>query len=291
MVARAAGSTPHLVVACETKGRDRTRSTVAARTRIAGAPVHDFSMTACELPRMRLVLQARGRRMVRSLHTHELMTRRARKTIRLLESSVVRRESSIVPRESSVVPRMEPSFDEQKVEAWTLPLDPIARIVRGALTEALIPLQESVQALAEENAALRRRIDVLMASRLVAVGAAPSPPRARATTMLPPPFPPGAQSLPGPSIPPPPPPPSSLHVTPHPASSSEVTPAPSSSPSCLSRFGGLAKKLREEKGVDVTAVELAGLLLERIAAKLDSAAGEELMQEIERRRETGRDPL
>jgi hypothetical protein len=224
--------------------------------------------------------------MVRSLQRHELMTRRARSRIRGLESSVV-------PRESSVVPRTEPSFDEeQKVVSipgleLLMPRDPIARIVRDALTEALIPLRETVQALAEENAALRRRIDVLIARRVVAVRAAPSPPRARAVTMLPPPLPPAAQSLPRPSIPPPPPP-SSRHVPLHPASSSEVTPDPSSSPSCLSSFGGLAKKLREEKGVDVTAVELAGLLLERIAAKLDGAAGEELMQEIARRRQTGR---
>jgi hypothetical protein len=77
----------------------------------------------------------------------------------------------------------------------------------------------------------------------------PAPPAARAATMLPPPLPQRASI---PYLPPP------------------------MAPSALKRLGDLAGRLRRERGIDVSPMELAALLLERVAAVLDERVAAEL---------------
>ena len=208
-------------------------------------------------------------------------------------------QSRIRERESSVVPREDPAFGDLEVleapsrdlvmpegeaeagsqseprregatvvepEEWVRARDQIALVVRTTIAEAMLPLQQAIAALTEQNAALARRIEALTCTRV-----------ARRRT-LPPPSPP--QSRPSTIIPPPPPLPRRTSV-------SSAPPPPPSSASGLARFGALAKKMRDEQGVDVTAAELAGLLLERIAARVDEPAAEELAREVIQRKKTG----
>lgn len=135
----------------------------------------------------------------------------------------------------------EPTADAKTVmerEEWIRARDQIALIVRSTVAEAILPLQESIAAIAE-------RLDALV-SQQESPAPPPSAPRA---TMLPPPLP-GRASV---SYAPPP-----------------------MAPSALTRLGDLAGKLRRERGIEVSPMQLAALLLERVAAVLDERVAEEL---------------
>jgi len=141
----------------------------------------------------------------------------------------------------------EPDHDATTVverEEWTRARDQIALIVRTTVAEAMLPLQESIASIAE-------RLDA-MASQ-----AAYPPPRAE---HIPPPLPPRATMLP-------PPLPSNVSV---PCMHSPMA------PSALTRLGDLAARLRKERGIDVSPMQLAAILLERVAAVLDERVAEEL---------------
>jgi len=47
-------------------------------------------------------------------------------------------------------------------------------------------------------------------------------------------------------------------------------------PSALTRLGDLAGRLRKERGIEVSPMQLAAILLERVAAVLDERVAEEL---------------
>ena len=51
---------------------------------------------------------------------------------------------------------------------------------------------------------------------------------------------------------------------------------PPMAPSALTRLGDLAGRLRRERGIEVSPMQLAALLLERVAAVLDERVAEEL---------------
>jgi len=129
-------------------------------------------------------------------------------------------------------------------EEWTRARDQIALIVRTTVAEAMLPLQESIASIAE-------RLDTL-ASQPVR-----PPPRAEHAA---PPLPPRATMLP-------PPLPSDLSVP------YEHSPM---APSALMRLGDLAGRLRKERGIEVSPMQLAAILLERVAAVLDERVAEEL---------------
>lgn len=189
---------------------------------------------------------------------------------------------------SSIVPRKERSYDELpfvstpkrtlvmpepvdrsegttvvEPEEWVRARDQIAVLVRSTVAEALVPLQAAIATLIEQSAALARRLDEVSGAR-PGLGTLPPPPRAPEMTI-------------------PPPPPSYRSTSSAPPSSRSMPSAPPSSDSssnCLAKFGGLAKKLRDEKGLDVSAIDLAAQLLERIAARVDERAAEELTMDI-----------
>jgi hypothetical protein len=129
-------------------------------------------------------------------------------------------------------------------EEWTRARDQIALIVRTTVAEAMLPLQESIASIAE---------------RLDAMASQPAPPPPRAES-VPPPLPPRATMLP-------PPLPTDVSVP--------YEPSPMA-PSALRRLGDLAKRLRQERGIDVSPMQLAAILLERVAAVLDERVAEEL---------------
>ena len=129
-------------------------------------------------------------------------------------------------------------------EEWTRARDQIALIVRTTVAEAMLPLQESIASIAE-------RLDALTSQP------AHPPPRAE---HVPPPLPPRATMLP-------PPLPSDLSVP--------YEPSPMA-PSALTRLGDLAGRLRKERGIEVSPMQLAAILLERVAAVLDERVAEEL---------------
>jgi hypothetical protein len=141
----------------------------------------------------------------------------------------------------------EPTADAKTVvepEEWTRARDQIALIVRSTVAEAILPLQESIAAIAE-------RLDVLVsqpASSPPPPVSTPAPPQQRAT-MLPPP-PPSRLSIP--YVPPP------------------------MAPTALTRLGEVAGRLRRERGIDVSPIQLAAVLLERVAAVLDERVAAEL---------------
>jgi hypothetical protein len=111
--------------------------------------------------------------------------------------------------------------------------------VRTTVAEAMLPLQESIASIAE-------RLDAL-----ASVAPAPPPPAPRAT-MLPPPLPQRVFD---------------------PYESYEKGPM---APSALTRLGDLAARLRKERGIEVSPMQLAAILLERVAAVLDERVAEEL---------------
>ena len=134
----------------------------------------------------------------------------------------------------------EPAADAKTVmerEEWIRTRDQIALIVHSTVAEAILPLQEAIASIAE-------RLDAM-----VTQPSQPAPPLPRAT-MLPPPLPPERRSIP--YVPPP------------------------MAASALTRLGDLAGKLRRERGIDVSPMQLAALLLERVAAVLDERVAEEL---------------
>ncbi len=136
-------------------------------------------------------------------------------------------------------PATEPTPDAKTVmerEEWIRARDQIALIVRSTVAEAILPLQESIAAIAE-------RLDALVSRE------ESPPPSATRATMLPPPLPPRR----------------SVSYAP-----------PPMAPSALTRLGDLAGKLRRERGIDVSPMQLAALLLERVAAVLDERVAEEL---------------
>ncbi|HEX8793752.1 MAG TPA: hypothetical protein VF765_22570 [Polyangiaceae bacterium] len=133
----------------------------------------------------------------------------------------------------------EPQSDAKTVverEEWIRARDQIALVVRSTVAEAILPLQESIASIAE-------RLDALASAERVA----PPPPPSRAT-MLPPPLP---QRVAVPYEPP-------------------------MAPSALNRLGDLAGRLRRERGIDVSPMQLAALLLERVSAVLDERVAAEL---------------
>jgi hypothetical protein len=146
----------------------------------------------------------------------------------------------IMPDAMSEADYEEPRSDAKTVverEEWIRARDQIALIVRTTVAEAILPLQESIASIAE-------RLDHLAnAERLD-----PSP-RARRATMLPPPLP--------------------RHMT-------DPDEPPPMAPSALGRRGDLAGRLRRERGIEVSPMQLAALLLERVAAVLDERVAEEL---------------
>lgn len=149
----------------------------------------------------------------------------------------------LIPQAVSASDVGEPQSDAKTVverEEWIRARDQIALIVRTTVAEAILPLQESIAAIAE-------RLDVLANAERVAPPQPPLPP-IRAT-MLPPP-PPRRMSVPY-----------------------EGTPM---APSALNRLGDLAGRLRRERGIEVSPMQLAAVLLERVAAVLDERVAAEL---------------
>jgi hypothetical protein len=155
----------------------------------------------------------------------------------------------VIPEAERTRETREPDSDATTVverEEWTRARDQIALIVRTTVAEAMLPLQESIALIAE-------RLDLLASQQVHppprAEQAPPRPPPAPRATMLPPPLP---------------------HDMPI-----EYTPPPMA-PSALTRLGDLAGRLRRERGIEVSPMQLAALLLERVAAVLDERVAEEL---------------
>jgi hypothetical protein len=68
----------------------------------------------------------------------------------------------------------------------------------------------------------------------------------------------------------------SAPTCPPPAPCDDAPPLPPMAPSALMRLGELAGKLRRERGIDVSPMQLAALVLERVASVLDERVAAEL---------------
>jgi hypothetical protein len=160
----------------------------------------------------------------------------------------------LIPESARTSETRQPDRDATTVverEEWIRARDQIALIVRTTVAEAMLPLQESIASIAQ-------RLDVLASAERVVEGASePTPPPEDA----PPPPPPRATMLP---------PPLSQQVA------DLYPPPPPMAPSALTRLGDLAGKLRRERGIEVSPMQLAAILLERVAAVLDERVAEEL---------------
>jgi hypothetical protein len=160
----------------------------------------------------------------------------------------------VIPEAERAANDKEPERDATTVverEEWTRARDQIALIVRTTVAEAMLPLQESIASIAQ-------RLDVLASVKsLDSVALEPTPTPPPRATILPPPLP---QRMSVPYEPP----------------SYEPPPPPPMAPSALTRLGDLAGRLRRERGIDVSPMQLAALLLERVATVLDERVAEEL---------------